>query len=133
MSISQKPHLNPDLVYEFLAAAHKDLDKVKAMLEEEPGLVNASLDVGSDFETAQGAAAHMGRADIAEYLLSKGARMDVFCAAMLGKVDIVKAFIADDPKVVHLKGPHGIPLIKHAERGGQNAVVDLLKTHGAEA
>ena len=40
---------------------------------------------------------------------------------MMGKIEIVKAFIADDPGVVNLKGPHGIPLIKHAERGGQDA------------
>jgi len=132
MSISQNSHLDPQLTYEFMGAVHKDLDKVKAMIEEEPGLANAAIDVGGNFETAQGAAAHMGREDIAEYLLSKGARMDVFCAAMMGKIDIVKAFIADDPNVVHLKGPHGIPLIKHAERSGQTAVIDLLKVHGAE-
>lgn len=35
--------------------------------------------------------------------------------------------------ILHLKGPHGIPLIKHAERGGQDEIVDLLKAHGVEA
>jgi hypothetical protein len=58
--------------------------------------------------------------------------MDVFCAAMLGKIDVVKAFLADDPGVVHLKGPHGIPLVRHAQAGKQDAVVELLVAHGAK-
>ena len=134
MSISEIPHLDPDLVYEFMAAVHKDMDKVRSMVENEPGLANAASDVGGGaYETALGGAAHMGRGDIAVYLLSNGARMDIFCAAMLGKNAIVEAFLNDDPSIAHLKGPHGIPLIKHAERGGQNEIVELLKSYDAKA
>ena len=75
----------------------------------------------------------MGNRAIAEHLLSKGARMDVFCATMLGKIEIVKTFLADDPKVVDLPGPHRIPLIRHAMAGKQDALVELLKAHGAKA
>jgi hypothetical protein len=57
--------------------------------------------------------------------------MDVFCATMLGKIDIVKAFLAHDPKIVDLPGPHRIPLIRHAMAGRKDAVVELLKAHGA--
>jgi len=133
MPVSQKPKFETDVVYEFMGAAHKDLDRVKEMVEEDVDLANAAMDVGGNFETALGGAAHMGRVDIAEVLLANGARMDIFCAAMMGKMALVKAFIADDPNVLHLKGPHGIPLIKHAERGGQDEIVDLLKAHGVEA
>ena len=131
MSITKKPYLDADLVSKFVGAAHKELDIVKQMLADQPDLVNATVDVGSDFESALGGAAHMGRADIAEVLLAHGARMDIFCAAMMGKMALVKAFIEDDPNVVHLKGPHGIPLINHAKRGGQDKMVELLKSHGA--
>jgi len=128
------PRLDMDMVKEFVIAAHGDLEKTKKMLEAQPALVNATWDWGGgDWETGLGGASHMGNPAIAEHLLSNGARMDVFCATMLGKIDIVKAFLAADPKIVDLPGPHRIPLIRHAIAGKQDAVVELLKAHGAKA
>jgi hypothetical protein len=127
------PRLDADLVRDFVIAAHANLERTRELLEQQPALVNATWDWGGgDWETGLGGASHMGNRAIAEYLLSKGARMDVFCAAMLGKIDVVKAFLADDPGVVHLKGPHGIPLVRHAQAGKQDAVVELLVAHGAK-
>ena len=128
------PPLDKDMVKEFVSVAHGDMEKTKRMLEAQPALVNATWDWGGgDWETGLGGASHVGSAAVAEYLLSMGARMDVFCAAMLGRIDIVKAFLAADPKVVDLPGPHRIPLIRHAIAGKQDAVVELLKAHGAKA
>jgi hypothetical protein len=128
------PPLDKDMVKEFVSVAHGDMEKTKKMLEAQPALVNATWDWGGgDWETGLGGASHVGSAAVAEYLLSKGARMDVFCAAMLGRIDIVKAFLAADPKIVDLPGPHRIPLIRHAIAGKQDAVVELLKAHGAKA
>lgn len=128
------PRLDMEMVKEFVIAAHGDLEKTTKMLEAQPALVNATWDWGGgDWETGLGGASHMGNRPIAEYLLSKGARMDVFCATMLGKIEIVKTFLADDPKVVDLPGPHRIPLIRHAIAGKQDVVVELLKAHGAKA
>ena len=55
--------------------------------------------------------------------------MDVFAATMLGKLDIVKAAVAAFPNVVSVPGPHGIPLIAHAEKGGEaaKAVLEFLR------
>jgi hypothetical protein len=126
------PRLDLDLVREFVIAGHGNLDRTRELLEQQPALINATWDWGGgDWETALGGAAHMGNKPIAEFLLSKGARMDVFAATMLGKIEIVKAFLADDPKVIDLKGPHGIPLIRHAQAGKQEAVVELLRAAGA--
>ena len=129
----QKPApLPPELVREFVGAAHGNLDKTKSMLETEPGLINATWDWGGgDFETALGGASHMGRPDIAAFLLSKGARMDLFCATMMGKTDVVRACIADSPSIVHVKGPHGITLLRHAVMGKQDALAAMLKEAGA--
>ena len=128
------PPLDKEMVKAFVGAAHADLEKTRTMLEAQPALVNAAWDWGGgDWETGLGGAAHVGSPAVAEYLLSKGARMDVFCAAMLGRIDVVKAFLAADPKVVDLLGPHRIPLIRHAIAGKQDAVVELLKAHGAKA
>lgn len=121
--------LDPELVKAFVGAAHGDLEKVKSMLKDQPGLLNATWDWGGgDFESAIGGAGHMGRRDIAEYLIGQGARSDVFVAAMLGQLEVVKAAIAADPNVVRCKGPHGIPLRRHAEMGkdGAKSVLDYL-------
>jgi len=124
--------LDLDLVEDFVRAAHVDLERTEKLLGERPFLVNATWEWGGgDFETALGGASHMGNAEIARFLLAHGARMDVFCAAMLGKIEIVRAFLADDPGVVHLPGPHGIPLLAHAKAGKQDAVIELLQAHGA--
>ncbi|KRE83023.1 hypothetical protein ASG89_12865 [Paenibacillus sp. Soil766] len=122
--------LNAELVKDFVYHAHADLEKIKELLEKDPGLLNASWNWGNgDWETALGAAAHMGKRDIALFLLEKGARIDIFAAAMLGKLEIVKAIIEDDPEKIHI-GPHTIPLIAHAKAGGEESlqVVRFLET-----
>lgn len=116
------PALEARLVEEFVGKSHGDLDRVKELLAQEPALINATWDWGrGDFETALGAASHMGRKDIANYLLDHGARMDIFAAAMLGQLEIVKAALKAYPEAKNTPGPHGIPLIAHAKAGGEDA------------
>ena len=125
------PPIESGLVKQFVIAGHGQLDKVKEMLATQPALINATWDWGGgDFETALGGASHMGRADIARFLLENNARMDLFAAAMLGRLDIIKAAVAAFPNIVRVPGPHKIPLIAHAEKGGADAiaVVEFLKS-----
>jgi hypothetical protein len=124
------PQLDPTKVQAFVANAHGDLDVVRSLLEEEPALVNAAWDWGGgDWETGLGAAAHMGRRQIALYLLEHGARLDLFAAAMLGYFDIFTAILSDFPEMRDALGPHGIPLVEHARVGGADAraVLELLE------
>ena len=126
-----KPALESTLVNEFVAKAHGDLNRVTELLTQEPALVNATWDWGGgDFETALGAASHMGNKAIANFLLENGARIDIFAAAMLGKLDIVKAALTAYPDALDIPGPHGIPLLDHAEVGGEDAkaVVEYLNS-----
>lgn len=103
-------------------AGHGDLDKVKALLAREPNLLNAGWDWGGgDWETALGGAAHTGQREIALYLLEQGARIDLFAAAMLGQLDVVKAILTTNPAQRHALGPHRIPLFRHAQMGGDAA------------
>ena len=128
------PALAPALVSEFVRKAHVDLASTKAMLTEQPALLNATWDWGGgDFETGIGGAGHMGNREIAEFLIGKGARLDVFVAAMLGQVDIVRALLTAWPGLLQSKGPHGISLLRHARAGGDPAkpVVDYLQSLGA--
>ena len=127
------PQLDPETVQAFVANAHGDLEVVGALLSEEPALANAAWDWGGgDWETGLGAAAHMGRRDIALFLLENGARLDIFAAAMLGDVEVVRAMLAAYPEKRDELGPHGIPLVPHARAGGDDAraVLDLLETAG---
>lgn len=126
-----KPALESNLVEEFVRVAHSDLERTRELLEQESGLVNASWDWGGgDFETALGAAAHMGRKDIANYLLENRARLDLFAAAMLGKYEIVKSTLDCYPDAIHVPGPHDISLLEHAKFGGEdaNVVYELLQS-----
>jgi hypothetical protein len=131
--MESKLALEAKLVQEFIGKAHGDLNRVQELLGQEPALINACWDWGGgDFETGLGAAAHMGRKDIACFLLDKGARLDLFAAAMLGKLDIVKSALAVFPGAIHTPGPHGIPLIAHAQAGGEEArtVFEFLASFG---
>jgi hypothetical protein len=133
-NMQDKQPIKPELVREFVSKSHGDFNRVKELLDQEPNLLNAAWDWGNgDFETGMGAAGHMGRVDIAEFLLSKGARMDIFAAAMLGKFEIVKSTLEVYPELKSSKGPHGLTLTHHARQGRDQAkqVLDYLTEIGA--
>ena len=116
-------------IQQFVGDSHGDIDAVRAALTADSTLANAAWDWGGgDWETGLGAAAHMGRRDIAELLLAHGARIDLFAAAMLGEVEIVRAILTARPEMRDARGPHTIPLRAHAEAGGEQAraVLDVL-------
>ena len=126
--------LPADLVHSFVGVAHGDLARVQALLAQEPRLTHACWDWGGgDFETALGSAAHTGQREIALFLLSKGARLDLFTAAMLGRLEVVQAVLTAFPEALHVPGPHGIPLLQHAKAGGSEAeaVVHYLENIGS--
>jgi hypothetical protein len=135
--VPERPQaLKPTLVEEFVRKAHGDFPATKALLAETPGLLNATWDWGGgDFEMGIGGAGHMGNREIAEFLIGQGGRMDIFVAAMLGKLDIVKAMLAAYPGLLYSKGPHGIPLMSHAKKGGApaEAVVAFLESQGVKS
>ena len=114
--------IDPKIVNEFVKIAHSDFVKVKEMVKEQPLLLNATWDWGGgDFETALGAAGHMGLKEIANFLISLGARADIFVLTMLGKTEIVKALLKAYPGLLNSIGPHGFTLLHHAKKGGKDA------------
>ena len=127
----KKPQVNRLLVQDFVIYAHSDLPMTQKLLDKEPALLNATMDWGGgDWETGLGGASHMGRRDIVGVLLERGARIDLFCAAMLGQLEVVKAVLAFQPKLIDAKGPHGLGLHFHAQVGGKEAepVLDYLQS-----
>src|SRR5215475_6578448 len=78
-----------ELVREMVTVSHFDLKRVKELVEARPSLARAAWDWGfGDWESALGAASHVGNRAIAGYLIEKGARPSLFSAAMLGQLDV---------------------------------------------
>jgi hypothetical protein len=128
------PAQPPDLAREMVGVSHGNVARVKELLAARPTLSRASWDWGfGDWEDALGAASHVGHREIAELLIAHGARPTIFSAAMLGQLDVVKAFITAAPGVEATPGAHGITLLRHAMAGGERAagVTDYLKTFPA--
>lgn len=114
------------LVKELVGAAHNNLDRVKAIVSRQPALAKAGWDWGyGDWETALGAASHVGSRPIADFLLEKGAPPTIYSSTMLGHLEVVKAMVAAQPGVQRVRGPHGITLLSHARAGGAAAAAVL--------
>lgn len=124
---SSFPSHEPDVVREMVGASHGNVARVRELLAGRPALANASWDWGyGDWESALGAASHVGNREIATLLLTAGARPSIFSAAMLGQLDVVKAFIVASPGIQKTRGPHGITLLAHARAGG-DAAAEVVK------
>jgi hypothetical protein len=122
-----------DIVKEFVIAGHGKLDRVKEMLEQYPNLIYSRYDWGNgDFEEAIEGAGHVGNKEIAHWLIEKGARPNLFVLTMLGETAIVKAAIEKYPALLYAKGAHGLTLLHHATKGGENAkeLLDYFQIKG---
>jgi hypothetical protein len=116
------PRQDPADVEMVVGASHANIDKVRQLVDARPALAKSAWDWGyGDWETALGAASHMGRRDIALYLLEKGAIPTICSAAMLGQVVVLRAFVEAAPGCQSTPGPHGITLLAHARAGGEAA------------
>src|SRR5947207_2973665 len=76
------PAQDPALVREVVGVSHRDLKRVRELVERQPALARAAIDWGfGDWEACLDAASHTGNKAIAEFLLANGARPTIFCAA----------------------------------------------------
>lgn len=130
------PAIPEEITNEVVAISHFNLDRLKILVNKRPELARATWDWGfGDWETAIGAASHVGREDIVAFLISKGARPDIFTYAMLGAYETVKGMIELMPGLQRISGPHGISLLTHAMQGdtkSQNSIklIDYLTALG---
>ena len=130
------PAIIEEITNEVVGVSHFNLDRLKELVNKRPELARATWDWGfGDWETAIGAASHVGRKDIVEYLISKGARPDIFTFAMLGAYETVKSMVELIPGLQRTLGPHGISLLQHVKNGDSKSMksiqlIDYLKTFG---
>jgi ankyrin repeat protein len=118
-----------NVIEECVGNAHGDLARVQELVERHPDIVNARAPWN---ETPIEAAAQMGRKDIIEYLLGKGAPLDFFTACVLGRRDVVEMELAADPSQARARGVHDLPALYFAAIGGQPAIAELLAARGAD-
>ena len=101
-------HEQQDLIDDLVGNAHGNLAQVREILQAHPELVNARARWD---ETPVQAAAQMGNKEIVEYLLDMDAPMDICTAAVLGLLDTVNVFLADNAAEAHARGAHGLPVL----------------------
>ena len=118
-----------EIIDEFVGVSHGNFARVKELLEQYPALVHRQATWG---ETPLGAAAQTGQREIAEYLLSRGAVLDICTAAMLGMKDQVAAMLQADSKQAHAVGAHDIPVIYYPALYGYTEIAELLMAHGSD-
>lgn len=130
------PNIDPEVISTVVGKSHSDLEAVKKLVEARPELARSVWEWRyGDFESAIGAASHVGRRDIALYLISMGARPTIFTFAMLGAHQVVKSMVDFYPGIQSTMGPHGISLMDHAYAGermknsmSEAEIIDLEKT-----
>jgi len=131
---TQQEPPSTEQIREFVIAGHGNLEKVRQMLAENPKLLNASYRWNeNDTETAVQAAAQVGSANVAQFLLQQGAPLEICTAAMLGMRDEVERRLNDDPQNANAIGAHGIPLLPHAAWSENPRLVQLVFERGAKS
>jgi hypothetical protein len=127
--------IKPEIVKEFVSVAHANFARTQEMLENDHLLLHVSNDWGGgDFESAIEGAGHMGNKEITQYLLSRGARYNIYLACMLGHLETVRNVLTFNPGLLNSKGPHGLTMLHHARKGGADGkpVEDYLVSLGAK-
>ena len=112
------PSIDDEIVADVVGSSHFNFDHVKELVNHRQELARANWDWSfGDWESALGAASHVGRRDIAEFLINNGARPNIFTFAMFGNFEIVKSMLAAMPTLINNDGPHGISLLSHVKAG----------------
>ena len=133
MQTQQQPP-STEQIREFVIAGHGNLEKVRQMFAENPKLLNASYRWNeNDTETAVQAAAQVGSADVAQFLLKQGAPLEICTAAMLGMQDEVVRRLNEDPRNANATGAHAIPLLPHAVWSENLPLVQMVFERGAKS
>ncbi len=134
------PAIELSVASEVVGVSHFNLDRLKQLVDPRPELSRAIWDWGfGDWESAIDAASHVGRKDIVDYLLGKGAVPTLFTYAMLGSFDIVRSMIMAQPGIQKNTGPHGLSLLHHAklaldidgiDKANAQKLIDYLQSLG---
>lgn len=119
-----------ELIEQFVLAAHGNFARVKDLHQQHPDLLNRKYEKFN--ENALEAAGHMRQRDIAEYLLSQGAPLTIYAAAMLGRGEDVARFLENDPESARQPGVHGFSVLFHAALSGDTELAEAVLAHSGD-
>ncbi len=104
--------------------------KVRQMLQRNGDLANSRSQQGMSAVTI---ATYYSQPEIAQILISKGARLDLFEAAMAGRLDIVKEWIGTPGMGVNSLSGDGFTPLHLSSFFGHPDIVSYLLSEGADA
>lgn len=104
-------------------------DDVRQLIQQDPSLKDARDGSGA---SAILYAAYNMKPDVVKALLESGATVDIFEAAVLGKVDRIEEILKSDPARVTEFAPDGFTPVALAAFFGQPAAVKALIAAGAD-
>jgi hypothetical protein len=108
-------------------------DALIALLLERGAVIDDPAAAGNDSSAVAGCLAN-NRPQAAEYLASRGARLDLDTAAGVGDLDAVRRFVADDGTLRGGATPDRLARgLAWAAQFGRAAVLEFLLEHGANA
>ncbi len=106
-----------------------NLEEVKEMVAADPSLVNTKHRTGA---TGILFALYNGHKEIAEFLARRKPDLDIFEAACLGRIELVKALVEADPRMVKAYSGEGFTALGLVAYMGQKEVAQYLVDSGAE-
>ena len=127
--MSSKTVPSQETIDQFVGSAHGNFAVVKELLAEYPSMISSNA---SWTETAVQAATQTGQVEIVNYLVEHGAEYDICTAAMLGNLDWLEDYLAEDADLVNARGARGIPLLYFPVIRDKLPVAEYLLQHGAD-
>jgi ankyrin repeat protein len=119
--------MSPELgIFQAIAIGKKA--GVASCLEADPALIRARNEQGDSVLLA---AIYAGRQEIFEFLLEKGAPVDLFEASALGQNDIVAGQLEQDPELIRAYSHDGWTALHLAAFFGRREMAALLIDRGA--
>lgn len=113
----------------FAAVQGGELAEVSRLLEAEPALLQARNERGA---TAVLTACYTGRKEIRDFLIAKGARLELHEAAAAGQLSRVKELVEAAPATAKSVSPDGFPVMALAAVFGHEEVARYLHDRGAD-
>jgi ankyrin repeat protein len=118
------PNISFDMPAIVVAAQKANRDILDALLE-----AGANINARTHWWAGGFGVLDLAPLHLTEYLISRGAHIDIHAAARLGKIDRIREFLTADPSLVHARGGDGqLPL----HFAATVEIAALLLDHGAD-